>query len=80
MEIFDLFCFGLIERRAFRAKFVSSPLRRPAIMNVVYCTTTLVLHDFLCNKLQTIGIDCFLFYLLSVALLQFLLFFQSPFP
>ena len=50
-----------------------------AIMNVVYCTTTLVLQGFLWNELQTIGFDYFLFYLLSVALLQFLLFSQSPF-
>ena len=31
MEIFDLICSGLIERRTFRAKFVTSPLRPPLL-------------------------------------------------
>ena len=80
MEIFDLFSFWINRASSLSSEICYQCTAPSAIMNVVYCTPILVLQDFLRNELQTIRFDCFLFYLLSVTLLQFLLFFQRPFP
>ena len=70
------FCFYLFSKFRLRMCLVASRQLRLCLLY----TSILVPQDFLCNKVQTMGFNSFLFYLLSLALLHFLLFSQGPPP